>query len=154
MSDELWSLVGNVTAQIYDWHSKGSWLHLFTPSTKNSEVLKEALDLAFQGKYDLVFFTIFKGIEAEAKRLLPKGYDREKPERIISAVQDAGLVSECEFHFLNALRALRNEVGHGRPYEPASSERVFLENEVKAGILVAILILMRLQTNEKAANPN
>jgi hypothetical protein len=139
-------LVGSICSKLHDWASEDAWDKRFEPSTANSLILKEALDLCFQGKYDLMFLTVFKGIEAEAKRLLGSSYEREKPDKIVSGLQKFGLVSEAEFHFLNGLRAVRNEVGHGRPEEPQTEERLFVQNEIKVGGILAVLMLMRLQS--------
>jgi len=125
--------------------SDDAWKNWFMPSETNSLVLKDAVELSYQEKWDLVFLTIFKGIEAEAKRLLGKNCLKEKPDRLVAALQDSGLVSECEFHFLNGLRAIRNEVAHGKPRESEALDRIFLRNEIKVGVLLAILLLMRLQ---------
>ncbi|MGA8858009.1 MAG: hypothetical protein WB643_12705 [Candidatus Bathyarchaeia archaeon] len=65
---EMSTLVGSICSNLHDWASEDAWDKRFKPSTANSLILKEALDLFFQGKYDLMFLTIFKGIEAEAKR--------------------------------------------------------------------------------------
>jgi len=145
LSDEISFLVGNVCARIHDWASDDAWNKWFTPSTTNFRVLKDAVELSYQEKWDLVFLTIFKGIEAEAKRLLGKDRMKEKPDRFVAALQDSGLVSECEFHFLNGLRAVRNEVAHGKAEDSEALDRLFLRNEIKVGVLLAILLLMRLQ---------
>jgi len=143
LSDEISFLLGNVFARITV--SDDAWKNWFTPSETNSLVLKDAVELSHQEKWDLVFLTIFKGIEAEAKRLLGKDRLKEKPDRLVAALQDSGLVSECEFHILNGLRAIRNEVAHGKPRESEALDRIFLRNEIKVGVLLAILLLMRLQ---------
>jgi hypothetical protein len=142
-SDSISWLVGSVSAKIHGWASEEAWDKFFKPS---EQVLKEAVELSHQENYELVFLTIFKGIEAEAKRLLGREYAEEKPEKITSRLRDAGLLSECEFHFLNGLRALRNEVAHGKPAKPDPANTVFLRSEIKAGILLAIVVLMRLQS--------
>ncbi|MCJ7768416.1 hypothetical protein MUP79_08500 [Candidatus Bathyarchaeota archaeon] len=146
MSDSISWLVGSVCAKIHGWASEEAWDKLFKPSVENEPVLKEAVELSHQDKYELVFLALFKGIEAEAKRLLGKEYAEEKPEKIVSGLHAAGLLSEREFHFLNGLRALRNEVAHGRPAEADPANTVFLRSEIKAGILLAIVVLMRLQS--------
>ena len=139
-------LVGVICANLHDWASEDAWDKHFEPSVVNSMVLKEALDLCFQKKYDLMYLTVFKGIEAEAKRLLGAGYEKEKPDKIVSGLQNAGLISEGEFHFLNGLRAVRNKVGHGQPEEPEAQERLYVQNEIKVGAILAVLMLMRLQS--------
>jgi uncharacterized protein YutE (UPF0331/DUF86 family) len=129
--------------------SEDAWIKRFKPSTINSTALKEAVDLSYQKRYELVFLTIFKAIEAEAKRLLKTDF-KEKPDKILGALQESGLVSECEFHFLNGLRVLRNEVAHGYPEESHTIDKLFVQNELKIGILLAILLLMHLQSKHNS----
>jgi hypothetical protein len=139
-------LVGGICAKISDWSSDQAWSKLFIPSLVNADVMKQAVDLSYSEKYDLMFLTMFKGIEAEAKRLLGPEYEKQKPEKIVSGLQSKGWLTESEFHMLNALRALRNEVGHGKPEEPSPEDRVFLDSEIKVSVLLAILLLMQLQS--------
>jgi hypothetical protein len=61
---EMSILVGSICSNLHDWASEDAWDKQFKPSTANSLILKEALDLLLQRKYDLMFLTIFKGIEA------------------------------------------------------------------------------------------
>jgi hypothetical protein len=136
-------------AQISDYASNQALYKLFTASQVNREVLKEALDLSYREKDDLVFLTMFKGVEAEAKRLLGKEYEKQKPEKIVSALQSQGWLTETDFHMLNALRALRNEVGHGRPEELSPIDKKFLDSEIKVSALLAILLLMDLESKRE-----
>ena len=147
MSDEISILVGNVCAEIRDWASNQAWHKSFNPTDNNKKIFKEAVELIWQNKYDLVFLVLFMGIEAEAKRLL-KDVDltKEKPDKIIAALLNSDWVSEYEFHFLNGLRALRNEIAHGHPQESSLHKKIFIDNEVKIGVLIAILLLMLLQS--------
>jgi hypothetical protein len=146
MPDEISSIVGQICAQIHEWASDDTWSKLFKPSVSNSKISREAVDLRFQNKHDLVFLMIFKGIEAEAKRLLKAEHHKEKPDKVIAALHESGVISEHEFHFLNGLRALRNTVAHGYPDESETIDKLFLSNELRAGVLLAILMLMRLQS--------
>jgi uncharacterized protein YutE (UPF0331/DUF86 family) len=46
---------------------------------------------------------------------------------MIAELKRRGMISEWEFHFLNGLRALRNEFGHGRAelqIEPSHTNRL------------------------------
>jgi hypothetical protein len=146
LSNEIMQLVGGICADIHSTSSEDEWNELLIPSAMNSKILKDALDLSWQNKYELEFLTIFKGIESEAKRILEINHDKEKPDKIIDALKKSGLISEIEFHFLNGLRALRNEIAHGKPEESNPVDNFFIQNEIKAGILLAILLLMRLQS--------
>jgi len=139
-------LVGGICANIHSTSSEDAWNELLMPSAINSKVLEDVLDLSYKKKYELEFLTIFKGVESEAKRILEINYDKEKPDKIIDALKKSGLISEIEFHFLNGLRALRNEIAHGKPKESNPVGNFFIQNEIKAGILFAILLLMRLQS--------
>lgn len=147
MSNDISILTGNIYAKIYDWSSDESWKKTFNVSEVNEKIMKEAVDLIYQNKYDLVFLSLFKGIEAEAKRLIKNSEIR--PEKLITALREHKLISDREYHFFNGLRSVRNLIAHGHPDELDESNRIFLENEIKIGILMEIILLMYLQSKSK-----
>jgi len=62
LSDSISWLVGSVSAKIHSRALEEAWHELFKPSQENEQVLKEAVELSHQEKYELVFLTVFKGI--------------------------------------------------------------------------------------------
>jgi hypothetical protein len=96
-------------------------------------------------QHGLALVRIFKGVEAEIDRLVGDS-DRKNADRMISELRKRGLITEWEFHFLNALRALRNEFGHGRASEPTEAELTMLYSYCDGALLLSALLLARLNS--------
>jgi len=79
LSDEISTLVGNICARIHPWVSEDSWGKLFKPSEINTEVLKEAVELSWQNRHELVFLTLFLTSKDNDFLILPNNGTMNKP---------------------------------------------------------------------------
>lgn len=144
MPDEIQTILGAVLGRIYYSHDK-SWNRIFRPSAANAAAMEEAVKLYYEHP-DLAFLTLFKAVESEAKRHLGKEYENEKPEKLIQGLRERNMVTEWEFHLLNGLRALRNEIGHGKVRLPESEELQFLSALTEAALISTFPLLMHIQS--------
>lgn len=136
-------LVGSTCARIYNYASDRAWYKLFKPTEQCESVFREMQTLSNDQQYGLAFVRLFKGIEAEIDRLVEDAVPRNA-DRMIAELKRRELISEWEFHFLNGLRALRNEFGHGRAEQPNEGELSMLYSLCDGALLLGTFLLAKL----------
>ena len=143
MSDEMQFLVGSTCARIYNYASDRAWYKLFKPTEQCDSVFREMQTLSNDRQHGLALVRLFKGIEAEIDRLV-EDTAIQNADRMITELKRRELISEWEFHFLNGLRALRNEFGHGRAEQPNEEELKVLYSLCDVALLLGTFLLAKL----------
>ena len=145
MSDQMQFFVGSTCARIYDYAPDRAWYKLFSPTEGCERIFQEAQSLSNDKQYGLALVRLFKGLEAEVDRLV-RDSEQGNADKMISELKKRALITEWEFHFLNGVRALRNEFGHGKARQPSEDELTMLYSLCDGALLLAAILLARLNS--------
>jgi hypothetical protein len=139
MSDVI-SLLGPILGKIYSSHDEESFGRL--PFSESAlEAIREAGEFYNSGRRDHALIEMFKEIEKVLRDALDaRGVSVDKPEAAgyIHALKEAGLITECDLHILNALRCYRNLGAH-----PTGQ---FQHSVADALLILTVPMLSRLET--------
>lgn len=80
----------------------------------------------------------------EIKTGSPRDAELQNAERMIAELKRRELITEWEFHFLNGLRAMRNEFGHGRAEQLKEVELAMLYSLCDGALLLGTFLLAKL----------
>ena len=146
MSD-VTPLLGPILGKIYFSHDEESFSRLpFSESALRA--IREAGDLYNSGRRDHAFIEMFIEIEKVMKeisrlRQIPVG--KSDAAGYVHALKEAGLITECDMHILNALRCYRNLAAH-----PTDE----FQHAIADGLLIlAMPMLSRLEAKLEATAP-